>query len=337
MTPGMGRHKTVWRDLPPKMGGRLLASGKVLYYYESGRKKIPLGSNLMAAKEEWARLEAHGPRLLFPKVATLYRKANFGSFSASTKDHYERALRNLEVYLRRFALEQVQPRHVKLYLRKRSRKGAALFEKRVLSAVFNWARGEGLTAAPNPCHGIAFSRAERRSYAPQGRRKMYVTEEMFQATYASGDEILQDAMDLAYLAGQRPGDILKARRADIVEGVWWVEQQKTGKLVGIKVEGELATVLARILGRARTAQSVFIVADRRGQRVRYAALNQRFRAARGDARWQFRDIRARTASDADDLKHAQGLLGHENEQTTAAVYRRAKGAIVAPLGRKKTA
>jgi integrase len=337
MTLGMGRPKSTWHDLPPRMKGRRLASGKVLYYYQAAGKQIALGSNLPAAKEEWARLEANGPRVLFPHIAAQYRAATFSGFSASTKAHYEHALRNLEVYFRRYVLEQIQPRHIKHYLRKRSRKGAALFEKRVGSALFNWARGEGLTNAPNPFLGIRFSRAEKRTYEPMGRRKVYVTEAMFQAVYALGDDVLKDAMDLGYLTGQRPSDLLKARRADIVDGVWWIDQQKTGKRIGIAVTGALAAVLERILKRPRKVQSVHIIADRRGQRVLYNALNRRFCAARGDADWQFRDIRARTASDALDLKRAQELLGHESEQTTATVYRRARGSVVAPLEPKKTA
>jgi integrase len=321
MTVRMGRPKRAWFDLPPRMTARPLKKS-IRYYYQAAGRKIPLGTNLLAAKEEWARLEASGPRLLFPGVAALYRKT-FEHFSESTKDHYERALRNLEVYFRRYSLEQIQPRHIKQYLRKRSRKGAALFEKRVGSALFNWARGEGHTAVSNPFQGVTFSRAEKRSYQPLGRRKTYVSADMFQTVYNRGDDILRDAMDLAYLTGQRPGDVLKARRTDIVDGVWWVDQQKTRKRVGIEVKGELAVVLERILTRPRPIQSVYVISDRR--------------KARGDATWEFRDIRARTASDADSLKRAQELLGHESEQTTAQVYRRAKGSIVAPLEPKKTA
>lgn len=331
MIPGMGRPKSTWVDLPPRMCARRSKKG-ARYYYQAGGKKIPLGTNLLEAKEEWARLEHNGPKLLFPKVARLYRAAMFQHFSASTKDHYERALRNLEVFLRKYTLEQLQSRHVKLYLRKRSKKGAAIFEKRVGSALFNWARGEGLTNAPNPFTGIKFSRAEQKSFEPTKRKKQAVPEDVFWATYGRGDEVLQDAMDLAHLSGQRPSDLLKARRTDILEGIWTVVQQKTGATVRIKVEGELQDVIERILTRPRKVQSVYIISDRRGQRVLYGSLNRRFRAARGDSSWQFREIRAKTASDSPDLKTAQELLGHESELTTV-IYRRGKGAV-SPLKRR---
>lgn len=329
----VGRRKSVWLDLPPRMTARRLASGKVLYYYQARGKKIPLGANRITANEQWARLEASGPTMLFPAVAKLYRSSTFAGFAVSTKEHYETALRNLEDYLRKFRLEQVEPRHVKAYIRKRSKKGAALFEKRVLSAVFNWARGEGITSAPNPCHGMKLSKTEKRVYGSQPRP--YVTDAQFDEVHARGDVILQDAMDLALLTGQRPGDILNARRQDIVEGVLWFTQQKTGKRVGIKVQGALAGVLERILGRGREVPSMYLIADRHGQRVRLNALGERFRKARVDATWQFRDIRAKAGTDSPDLKRAQELLGHEDEATTAAHYRRSRGAVVEPLERRK--
>ncbi len=56
---------------------------------------------------------------------------------------------------------------------------------------------------------------------------------------------------------------------------------------------------------------------------------QRFNKARdavnqegGKGDWQFRDIRAKTASDSDGLHRAQELLGHEDARTTKRHYRR---------------
>lgn len=316
------------------MKGRLLASGKILYYYQAGGKQIPLGSNLIAAKEEWARHEAGvGIVKRFPQISATYRKSEaFKAFSVSTKDHYQRALDNLDLAFKAFTLEQIEPRHVKDYMRRRSKKGAAIFEKRVGSAFFNWAREEGHTKADNPFRGVKFSKAERRAYGVTGKRDRYVTDEEFQAVYDRGDAILQDAMDLALLTGQRPSDLLKARRQDIVDNVLWFVQVKTGHRMGLRVEGELADVMARILARPRSIQSMYLLSDAQGQRLTYDMLMGRFNKARGDASWQFRDIRAKAATDSPDLKRAQELLGHATE-TTTTVYRRSRGPVVAPLKR----
>jgi len=330
MIPGMGRPKTVWLDVPARMSPRKLKSGKVLYYYQVAGKKTSLGSDLAKAKKKWAELEAGEYVKLFPAVTKDYRDLYVKQLSASTQEHYETALDNLDEYLKNFTLEQVEPKHVKAYMRRRTKKGAALFEKRVGSAFFNWAREEGYTKAPNPFLGVKFSKAEKRTFGPMGKRDRYVTDEEFDQVHAAGDAILQDAMDLALWCGQRPGDILKARRQDIAAGVLWFVQEKTGKRLGLRVEGDLARVLERILARKRP--SIYLISDRRGQRVSYNALNARFIKARGTADWQFRDIRAKAATDSPDLKRAQELLGHANEITTT-VYRRSKGDIVSPLKR----
>lgn len=329
----MGRRKSAWLGEPPRFQPRRLPSGKILYYYQSAGSKIPLGADRAAALKEWARLEAGEAKVnLFPEVSKFYRASTFPGFRVSTQEHYETALANLDVAFERFTLDQIEPKHVKAYMRKRSKKGAAIFEKRVGSALFNWARQEGHTAVANPFRGVKFSQAEKRAYdVPAGERERYVTDEEFDQVHASGDDILQDAMDLALLGGQRPGDILKARRQDIVAGVLWFVQEKTGKRLGLRVEGDLARVLERILARKRP--SIYLIADRRGQRVSYNALNDRFCKARGAADWQFRDIRAKAATDSPDLKRAQELLGHANE-TTTTVYRRAKSDVVSPLKRQ---
>ncbi len=324
----MGRPKTVWKDMPPRLQPRPRKKGGFNYYYQAAGKKIPLGSNLIAAKQEWVRLEAGTVAWTFPRVTAEYRKL-FDGFRPSTRKHYETALRNLEVYLKRYTLDQVKPHHVKKYIRGRSKKGAALFEKRVLSALWSWAAGEGYTHAPNPCRGITFTKAERRDFAP--KKQAYVTDAMFDEVWGRGDDILQDAMDLALHTAQRPGDILKSRRQDIVDGVLWFQQEKTGATVGVLIQGDLQRIVERILARRRP--SIYLISDRQGQRLRYNALNDRFRKARGDETWQFRAIRKKAGSDSPDLKKAQELLGHANEQTTAVHYRD-RGLIVPPLERK---
>lgn len=329
MTAGMGKPKTSWLDGPPRMTRRPKKNG-FNYYYQAGGRKIPLGDNLIAAKAEWARLESGHHVKLFPEVATLYR-ALFPGFAVSTRAHYETALQNLERTFAKFALEQIKPHHVKTYIRARTKKGAAMFEKRVLSAMFEWARGEGITHVANPCRGITFTKAERKILQPK-RPKVYVTDAMFDEVYGRADELLREAMDLALRTGQRPGDLLKARRQDIEDGVLWFRQEKTGTGVGIKVQGGLARVLERILARPRRVQSMYLLAGANGQPIRYNALNERFRKARGAGTWQFRHIRTKAAAESPSLKKAQELLGHTNEQTTATSYR-PRGEIVEPLER----
>lgn len=62
-------------------------------------------------------------------------------------------------------------------------------------------------------------------------------------------------------------------------------------------------------------------------------LRNRFDEAReaAGATFQFRDIRAKAATDTGDLGHAQKLLGHANRDMTEHYTRDRKGERVKPL------
>jgi integrase len=330
MIQPMGRPKGRFRDLPEHMTARE-SGGKLHYYHQANGKKTALGTDKAEALRKWAILEAGTIGSGFMAVSDAYETYVLKHFtSSSSKRHYFTALNALRKAFGKARLEQIEPRHVKDYIRRRSKKGAALFEKRVLSALFNWAREEGLTTAQNPCSGVKFSKVEKKAIGKLGKRDRYVTDAEFREVLLRADPILQDAMELAYRTGQRPGDVLKMTRQDMRDGTLMVVQDKTGAKVPIKIEGRLKVALERAVARPRRIQSLYIVADEDGQRLTYNALNKRFVKARGDADWQFRDIRAKTATDQPDLRKAQGLLGHAKE-TTTTIYRRSTGLPHSPL------
>jgi integrase len=327
----MGRPKGRFPDLPRYMTARE-SGGSVHYYYQppggKGSKK-PLGTDQAEAMRQYAILRAGAIGSSFQAVADAYLKHIKGVHKPESFRHYETAIDTLGETFRKATLEQIEPKHIKLYIRRRSKKGAALFEKRVLSAMWNWAREEGHTTAANPCSGIKFSHAERKVIGKLGKRDRYVSDAEFAAVWGRADPILQDAMDLAYLTGQRPGDLLKMLRTDMKDGTLLVVQDKTGAKVPISIEGRLKRVLERALTRPRRIQSIYIIADQNGQRLTYDAMNKRFTKARAGADWQFRDIRAKTATDIPDIRRAQQLLGHAKE-TTTTIYRRSKGSPIVP-------
>lgn len=325
----MGRPKGRFSDLPPRMTARE-SGGKLYYYRQAAGKKTPLGADKAAALRLWARLEAGGIETGFLAVSEAYREHIKKHLTRESWQHYRLALDNLDESFGKGKLEQIEPHHVKTYILERTKKGAALFEKRVLSAMWNWARESGITATANPCAGVKFSKSEKRTIGKLGRRDKYVTDAEFQEVLLKAGPILQDAMELAYLTGQRPSDLLKMTRQDMRDGTLLVVQVKTGAKVPIRIEGRLKRVLERALARPRRIPSMYVIAAEDGQRLRYHAMNKQFVEARGEATWQFRDIRAKTATDLPSIKRAQELLGHVDETTTAG-YRRNKGLPVAPM------
>lgn len=323
----MGRRKTLHPDLPPRMTARG-KPGKLRYYY--GQQKKALGADFVEACRQWAILEkGQLPNSVrYVDVAERWEeeaihKGRKRARSPKTQREFRASLKPLRKAFKLAMLDQITPRHVKQYLNRRSAKVSANREIAVLSLIWNWARGEGLTDNANPCNGIARN--------PESSRDRYVTDEEFAAVWARACPELQDAMDLALLTSQRPSDILRLTRQDIRDGALWVRQSKTSKKLRLRIEGNLKTVLERVLARPRAATSVYLIADDQGQPLTIYGLHRRFVEAKDGADWQFRDLRAKAVTDEPDLRTASQRAGHADEKITADVYRRVKGDLVGPL------
>ena len=195
----------------------------------------------------------------------------------------------------------------------------------MLSHLFNKARKWGYTDAPNPCQGV-------KGFTESGRDR-YVTDAEFQAVWVEATATLRDAMDLALLTGQRPGDLLKIKLDDIRDGALFIVQNKTGSERAIEIVGELAQVIERIAARKRERVSAYLIQDDNGRPLSMLSLRGRFDKARRAAgvAIQFRDIRAKTASDTGDLAHSQRLLRHKNREMTEHYVRERIGVMVKPL------
>lgn len=130
--------------------------------------------------------------------------------------------------------------------------------------------------------------------------------------------------------------MLKFYVTDIADGSLSLTQNTTGKKLCIAIEGELAKVIARILAKPRERVNKALLQDPDGQRLSYFALRSRFDKARGTAgvNFQFRDLRAKAATDTGDLAHAQRLLGHKNRTTTEIYTRERRCQLVKPLNRR---
>jgi integrase len=77
----------------------------------------------------------------------------------------------------------------------------------------------------------------------------------------------------------------------------------------------------------------YLIQDETGQPLTYFSLRSRFDKARELAKvsFQFRDIRAKAATDTGDLAHYQKLLAHKNRDMTEHYVRSRVGERVPPL------
>ena len=335
----MGRKRSVHLNLPVRMKARVRPSGTYFYYFD-GQNEIALGKDYVAAVIKWAELEggnaskASAIGITFKYVAEKYLLSDtFKRKAPRTQKDNVAELANLYKFFNDppAPLDAIEPHLIAQYRdwRKvtRSTQELALF-----SAIWNWSREQGYTAKANPTVGIKRNRAKGRD--------VFVTDAMFNAVYAKADQPTRDAMDLAHLAAQRPGDSLRFKESDIKDGVLWVQQGKTGTKLRIMVIGKLKKVIDRIFMRKAglKVRALNLVVNEHGHALTYSALDGRFGGAReaagiGTHDFQFRDLRAKAATEIEGkqgMERAQGLLGHADASMTKNYVRNRTGKLVKP-------
>jgi hypothetical protein len=212
-----GRKRSVHLNLPRGMRARVRPSA-TYYFYDTGEREIPLGKDYVSAVRQWAELQGgNAPAeavqaVTFRAVAELYLASPkfAGKAPRTQKDN----LGELKQLYRFFdeppaPLEAIEPHHVAKY-RDWRKSTHSTHEIALLSAIWSWAREQGYTKLANPTTDVERNRGPGRD--------VFVTDEMFERVYQQADQPTRDAMDLAHLAGQRPGDSLRMREQHIVDG-----------------------------------------------------------------------------------------------------------------------
>lgn len=337
----MGRRPSNPNAVPrlrPRKRGR-----KVWWYYDHGigpdgkRHEEALGADYAKAIARWAQLEGlrkeDAPVVVtFRDVADIYRREEIPKKAPATQKDNARELGRLLAFFDDppAPLDAIEPQHVRQYMRwRKDAPVRANREKALLSHIWNFARDNGYTALANPCAGIKGN--------PETGRDVYVEDDAYRAAWEAASEPLRDALDLAYLTGQRPADVRRMDERDIRDGFLHLRQGKTGKLLRVAVEGELAAVLARIAARkaALVVRSTRLLVGMDGQPLTKDELRGAFDRARkaSGQTFQLRDLRAKAGTDkadAADVRAAQQQLGHTTIGMTMHYVRRRRGDKVTP-------
>lgn len=340
----MGRIPTRNKNLPAGMRARHRGA-KTYYYLDTGtkpRKEIPLGSDYTLAVKKWAELTVNrntsAAPVTFRYVAERYQREVLPKKALSTQKDNLRELAQLYKFFDDppAPLDIIEPINVRQYLDWRSSaKVRANREKALFSHIWNFARETGLTNKPNPCAGI-------RGFKEAGR-DAYIDDATLKAVWDAAEMPLRDALDLAYLTGQRPADVLKLSRTDIKDGALHIEQNKTGKKLRITIEGELDAVIKRIS--SRKVMSLMLINNEQGypltksmlrgafDRARLAAIKKKPTLTEQIKAFQFRDLRAKAGTDKEEssgMSAAQDQLGHSTPTMTAHYVRHRRGKLVKP-------
>lgn len=338
----MGRPATVNKNLPSGLRRKTLPSGNTFYYYDAGgkpRKWLPLGSNYIEALRQYAQLEQSKAsrqqveRITFAQIADRYFDEVVPSKAPRSQKDNAVQLKSLLEFFNDppVAMGMIEPIHIRQYLtwRKAAPRRANL-EIALFSHIFNYAREWGYANNSNPCEGV-------RKFKTTGRDN-YVSDELYEAVHAAACQPVRDALDLAYLTGQRPADVLKMTDAHVTGGHLAVQQNKTGARLRIAVAGALEVLLCSVAIRkaSHRVSTGALIVNEKGAALTMDAFRARFDKARALAgvskdAFQFRDLRAKAGTDKEGtqgMAAAKDQLGHANESMTRHYVRNALGKIV---------
>ena len=339
---------------------RKLKNGRiwVSYYYdgrdENGkRKEIPLGPDLYEAKVKWAKMEYKNPPKVVRNMGEVfdrYEARIIPGKKPRTQQDNLKELKQLRKVFDNAPIDAITPQVVAQYRDARTARTARTAKVRanreiaLLSHVFTIAREWGMTEKANPCAGV-----RRNKETP---RDFYADSQIWNAVYMHAAQELKDAMQLAYLTGQRPADVLKISIHDLTDDFLLVGQGKTQKRLRISLryegmETKLSMFIDDLVERRMLSgiRNSLLITNSGGLRMSSQMLRNRWDEARLKAakqavaddnhelaasirQFQFRDIRPKAASEI-GLEHASRLLGHSKEEITRKVYRRL-GEIVRP-------
>jgi integrase len=149
------------------------------------------------------------------------------------------------------------------------------------------------------------------------------------------------------LTALRRGDLLRLRVSDLKDDGIQVQPHKTagtsGQRIIIQWTPALRAAVSDCMALRRKVTSIWLFCTRAGQPYikedgranGFDSIWQRFMAkvvaeTTVTERFTEHDLRAKCASDAESLEHAQQLLAHTEAATTRRIYRR-RGEVVRPL------
>lgn len=318
-------------------------NGKVVTYYffdrrASGEKDIPLGRDYDQAIKKWKEVHHDAPRVAgtIEQAFQAWEKDVQSGLPSYSNKETQRGYRNQLARFRPLfgpvTWESVSFSHLVMYLERRSAKTQGNREMALFSIIWNFARKKGLTDLPWPAAGMERSRWKNAEQA----REFQVTDDLFNAVYYAGDQVLQDCMDLASATGMRLNDTVTVLlpAGDLLR----MKAHKTGKKADFDIA--LSQVLPELVRRRRAlkADHLMLLSTPTGRPVTLRMLRDRYDEARRVAAHNadcagehelaaeirsmiLRDMRKRASDLSESDEAASQLLQHTSVHLTKKHYR----------------
>lgn len=269
--------------------------------------------------------------ILMNAIFDRYERDVMPTLGERTQKDYARHLKLLRATFGHRSPDDIKPRDIGAFLDRPKGKIQANRQAAVMSAVCQKAVGRWYLMERNPCRDV-----ERN---PSKRRTRYVTNDEFEAVYFIMPKRMQIAMDLALITGQRQGDLLSMKWAQIANGFIQFRQAKTGKKLAMEVSGVLQNILTRAMCLKPEFPHEYVLKTKTGARYTgegFRAIWQRgMRKAmygyrrKGNwiepcltERFTFHDLRAKNISDTENLSDAFDRSGHSTMAMTRGTYDR---------------
>jgi hypothetical protein len=316
---------------------RRAKSGKVTVYYfydmrHEGKPDVPLGRDYDEALRQWDEIHNRKPRIVGTLLEAFegWEREVLPTYeNAGTKRTYAQSLTKLKPVFGGSPWEAIELSDLKQYLKTRTAKTQGNREMALLSVIWNWARGEGLTNLPWPAAGMEKSRWKNK----EASRQFEVTDALFAAVYAQADSVLRDCLDMATATGLRLTD---CRQVLLPSGDYLrITASKTKKVAEFSIAD--SPVLTRLVEarRAVKADHLMLLTTPTGKPVSATMLRDRYDAARAKAAERpenaaiadqiramyLRDCRKRASDLAGSVEEASNLLQHSSVALTQKHYR----------------
>ena len=193
----MGRKRQHNKHLPQRVYHR----GKSYYFVDRSGKWHRQGRTLAEMYRSYAEMLEERPISTMNDLFDRYMAEVVPGKSERTQRDNRYEIRFLRAALKDMRPQEFKPKHGYAYYNERKKKShkRALAEMALLSHIFTKAIEWGLVE-DNPCRHVRKERLKPRT--------RYVDETEYAAAYKAMPVMAQCAMDLAVLAGLRPGDLL---------------------------------------------------------------------------------------------------------------------------------
>ncbi len=307
-----------------------------------GKREYRLGASLPEAYRTWAtHIEILHDIRSIGQLLDRYMLEIVPTKSPRTQTENQRAIRRLTAVFGHVRIRDFKPIHAYGYRDRRGKQSVtgANRELEVLSHAFTkaieWGYREDhpmiegkfrkLPTPPRTRYVEDWEIVEAMSLTPRRKR--------------GSVHAVRAYIKIKLLTGLRRGDLLRLRNTDLQDDGIHVEPRKTAKTTGKRLIIEWTDALRQAVDDALAARPVdiapWLFCTRRGDPyVRedgmanaWDSMWQRFMdrvlaETKVTERFTEHDMRAKCASDAESLEHAQRLLAHGDSATTNRIYRR---------------